>query len=66
MDIKSYDDVVLKKEDDTVVLVNTFSQVRMKRETFRKIVAAHAKDVMRGNGENVTTHHETGTYAEAY
>lgn len=66
METKAYDDVLIRKEDDTVVLTNAFSQLRMKWDTFRSIVADNTRRVMKGNDGNVTVHHETGTYPESY
>lgn len=49
----------MKKEDGVVILVNTFSQLRMKHSTFRAIVADNVKEVMKGN--TTTCYPDNGT-----
>ena len=53
MDTKTYENVTVKKEEDSVIL-STPSMTRpliMSRGTFRTIVAANVKEGMRGNSE---------------
>ena len=54
MNIKTYDDVTVKKEKDSVVLINPERCFPMKRSTWRAIVADNVKEVMRGNNDSVT------------
>jgi len=51
MNIKTYDDVTVKKEKDSVVLTNPERCFPMKRSTWRAIVADNVKEVMRGNSK---------------
>lgn len=51
MDIKTYDDVTVKKEKDSVIFIDAEHCFPMKYSTFRQIVCANVKEVMQGEPE---------------
>lgn len=64
MNTKTYNDVTVKKERNSVILTKPgmTRPLIMARETFRAIVADNAKEAMRGNSEpdNVTLTLDSG------
>ena len=51
MDIKTYDIVTVKKDEDIVIFTDPLRNFIMTRKVFRAIVADNVKEVMRGNSE---------------
>lgn len=55
MDTKTYDNVTVRKEKDSVIFIDAEHCFPMKRSTFRAIVCANVREVSKPWEDNATT-----------